>query len=101
MPVDGSAELVGRSLECSRLERLLSVARGGQSAVLVLRGAAGTGKSELLRYAAGRAEDFHVVHAVGVESEMELPFAGLQELCADLVDRLERLPPPQRHTLAT
>jgi DNA-binding CsgD family transcriptional regulator len=101
MPADACAELVGRSLECARLEGLLSSAKGGQSAVLVLRGAAGTGKSELLRYAAGRAEDFHVVRAVGAESDMELPFAGLHQLCAELLNRLQRLPPPQRDALAT
>src|SRR4051812_21204581 len=101
MPMDVCAELVGRSLECARLERLLTAAKGGQSAVLVLRGEAGTGKSELLRYAAESAEDFHVVRAIGVESDMELPFAGLHQLCAELVDRLERLPPPQRDALAT
>ena len=66
MPLEACAELVGRSLECTQLERLLTSARDGQSAVLVLRGATGTGKSELLRHTAERAEDFHVVRTDGV-----------------------------------
>ena len=67
----------------------------------MLRGTAGTGKTALLDYAAERAEGFRVVRAVGVESEMELPFAGLHQLCGPLLDRLERLPAPQRDALAT
>ena len=93
--------LVGRSDECAALDRLLADAKAGQSAVLVLRGAAGTGKSALLDYAAERADGCRMVRAVGVESEMELPFAGLHQLCAALLDRLERLPPPQRDALET
>ena len=93
--------LIGRSEECSRLDRLLGEARAGASAILVLRGAAGAGKTALLDYTAGRADGYRVVRAAGVESEMELPFAGLHQLCAPLLDRLERLPSPQREALAT
>jgi DNA-binding CsgD family transcriptional regulator len=93
--------LLGRGEECARLDRLLADATAGDSAVLVLRGAAGTGKTALLDYAAERAEGYRVVRAVGVESEMELPFAGLHQLCGALLERLERLPPPQCDALKT
>ena len=69
--------------------------------MLVLRGEAGIGKTALLRYAAERAEGCRVLQAVGVESEMELPFAGLHQLCAPLLDGLDRLPPPQHEALGT
>ena len=90
----------GRSSERAVLDRLLSNVRGGQSAVLVVRGEAGVGKSEMLRYVAGAATGFHVAHTAGVESEMELPFAGLHQLCAPMLDRLDALPEPQRQALA-
>ncbi|HEX4187073.1 MAG TPA: AAA family ATPase [Solirubrobacteraceae bacterium] len=93
--------LVGRSAECERLDLLLDAGRAGSSAALVLRGPAGTGKSALLDYAAERAEGYRVERAFGVESEMELPFAGLHQLCSPLLDRLEQLPPPQHDALAT
>jgi DNA-binding CsgD family transcriptional regulator/tetratricopeptide (TPR) repeat protein len=93
--------LSGRPAECATLERLLEATRAGQSAVLVLRGEAGIGKSALLAYAAERAEGCRVVRAVGVESEMELPFASMHQLCAPLLGGLERLPRPQRDALAT
>ena len=73
----------------------------GRSAVLVLRGEPGIGKSALLEYAAERAEGRRVLRATGVEWEMELPFAGLHQLCAGLLDGLGRLPAPQRDALAT
>jgi DNA-binding CsgD family transcriptional regulator len=95
------AVLVGRSEERARLDRLLVETKAGASAILVLRGAAGAGKTALLNYTAGRAEGYRVVRATGAESEMELPFAGLHQLCAPLLDRLEHLPPPQRDALAT
>jgi DNA-binding CsgD family transcriptional regulator len=80
---------------------MLAAAQTGQSAVLVLRGEPGIGKTGLLSYAAQRADRHRVVRAVGVESEMELPFAGLHQLCAPLLGGLDRLPPPQRDALAT
>ena len=67
--------------------------------MLVVRGEAGIGKSALLAYLAGAASDLTVVRAVGVESEMELAFASLHQLCAPMLDRLERLPAPQREAL--
>ena len=79
----------------------MSGARDGQSAALVLRGEPGIGKTALLGYAAKHAEDCRIVRAVGVESEMELPFAGLHQLCAPLLDGLDRLPVPQRDALGT
>jgi DNA-binding CsgD family transcriptional regulator len=91
--------LRGRSAERVQLDRLLEAIHAGQSAVLVLRGEAGIGKTALLEYTAERAEACRVLRAVGVESEMELPFAGLHQLCAQLLEGLEQLPPPQREAL--
>ena len=93
--------LRGRRAECRELDRLLEAMHAGRSAVLVLRGEAGIGKTALLEYIGGHAEDCRVLHAVGVESEMELPFAGLHQLCAPLLGGLGRLPSPQREALAT
>jgi DNA-binding CsgD family transcriptional regulator/tetratricopeptide (TPR) repeat protein len=93
--------LAGRTAECAQLDRALAAARRGQSAVLVLRGEPGVGKTALLGYAGERADGCRVVRALGMESEMELPFAGLQQLCAPLFGGLERLPPPQRAVLDT
>jgi hypothetical protein len=73
----------------------------GQSRVVVLRGEAGVGKSALLDYLFDRVDGWQVARAVGVESEMELAYAGLHQLCGPLLDRLERLPVPQRDALAT
>src|SRR4051794_35874318 len=93
--------LLGRRSERQTLDGLLEAVRGGQSRALVLRGEPGVGKTALLRYAIDSASDLRVVRAVGVESEMELAFAGLQQLCAPMLDRLQRLPAPQRDALAT
>ena len=71
----------------------------GQSRVLVVSGEPGVGKTALLQSAIGSASGFRVMRAVGVESEMELAFAALQQLCAPLIDRLDRLPTPQREAL--
>src|SRR6516225_3560627 len=93
--------LAGRDAESARLDRLLADARAGRSAVLVLRGEPGIGKTALLGYAAERAAGLQVVRAAGVESEMELPFAGLHQLCGPMLGGLGRLPPPQRDALGT
>src|SRR2546427_639941 len=77
--------LAGRGAEGARLDRLLADARARQSAVLVLRGEPGIGKTALLGYAAKRAAGFQVVRAAGVESEMELPFASLHQLCGPML----------------
>jgi hypothetical protein len=97
----GTLMLRGRRDECAVLERLLDGARVGRSAVLVLEGEAGVGKTALLDYAIGSASDLRVLRAVGVESEMELAFAGLHQLCLPVLDRVERLPLPQRDALLT
>jgi DNA-binding CsgD family transcriptional regulator len=93
--------LRGRSDECATLDRLISAARSGQSQVLVLRGEAGVGKTALLEYVVECASGFRVARAAGVESEVELAFAGLHQLCAPMLDRLDQLPAPQREALAT
>jgi DNA-binding CsgD family transcriptional regulator/tetratricopeptide (TPR) repeat protein len=93
--------LLDRRSECEVLDRLLEAVRGGQSRVLVLRGEPGVGKTALLEYVVGQTSGFRVARAAGVQSEMELAFAGLQLLCAPMLDRLERLPPPQRDALGT
>jgi hypothetical protein len=91
--------LRGRASEREALDRLIAGARDGQSGVLVIRGAAGIGKTTLMRYAAGQATAFRVVEIAGVESERELPFAGLQQFCRPLLDRLDALAQPQRDAL--
>jgi DNA-binding CsgD family transcriptional regulator len=96
-----SRELLGRRVECEALDRVLANVRGGQSAVLVIRGEAGVGKTALLRCLIDGASGYRVARAAGVESEMELPFAGLHQLCGPMLDRLDRLPAPQRDALAT
>jgi hypothetical protein len=93
--------LAGRAAECATLDGMLAAARAGRSGVLVLRGEAGIGKSALLEYAAERAHECRVLRAVGVEWEMELPFAGLHQLCAELLDGRARLPEPQGDAIAT
>jgi DNA-binding CsgD family transcriptional regulator len=91
--------LRGRGDECEALDALLAGVRVGRSGVLVLRGEAGIGKTALLRYLIESASDLTVARAVGVESEMELAFAGLHQLSGPMLDRLERLPAPQRGAL--
>src|SRR3954464_13416978 len=93
--------LLGRRSECDALDRLVATVRSGQSAVLVVRGEAGVGKSALLAYLLERASGFRIARAAGAESEMELAFAGLHQLCAPMLDRLDHLPAPQRDALAT
>jgi hypothetical protein len=93
--------LLGRRSECDRLDRLVATVRAGHSAVLVVRGEAGVGKSALLEFLTERASGCRIARAAGVESEMELPFAGLHQLCGPMLDHLDRLPAPQRDALAT
>jgi hypothetical protein len=91
--------LLGRTGELEILDQLMRDVRSGQSAVLVVRGEPGIGKTALLRHLIGQASGFHVVRAAGVESEMELAFAGLHQLCAPMLGRLGSLAEPQRHGL--
>jgi hypothetical protein len=83
------------------LDRLIEAVRAGESRALVLRGEPGVGKTALLDYLSGHAPGCSVVWAVGVQSEMELAFAAVHQLCAPMLDRLERLPGPQREALGT
>jgi DNA-binding CsgD family transcriptional regulator len=92
-------ELLGRTSEREVLDRVLANVRGGQSALLVIRGEAGIGKTALLQYGANQASGFRVVHVTGAEAEMELPFAGIHQLCAPALDQLDVLPQPQQDAL--
>jgi len=91
--------LGGRRDERAVMDGLPDDARTGRSGVLVLRGEAGIGKTALLEYASESASDFRLFRAVGVESEMELAFAALHQLCAPVDDFVDRLPAPQREAL--
>src|SRR5690349_10764704 len=88
---EAAVTLLGRRAECEALDALLADALAGRSRVLVLRGEPGVGKSALLDYAAERSDGFRVAKAVGVESEMELPYSGLHQLCAPVLDHLGAL----------
>jgi DNA-binding CsgD family transcriptional regulator len=92
---------LGRHTECEALDRLLADVASGISRVTVLRGDAGVGKSELLSYLSQRVAGWRVATAVGVESEMELAYSGLHQLCGPMLHRLDWLPAPQREALAT
>jgi DNA-binding CsgD family transcriptional regulator len=88
-----------RTSEREVLDRLMAQGREGHSAVLVIRGEAGIGKTALLRYAARQASGFRVAQVTGVEAEMELPFAGIHQLCAPVLDELDALPQAQQDAL--
>jgi len=94
-------ELTDRYRECGVLDRLVDGVRAGDGRALVVRGEPGVGKTVLLDYLASRASGCRVVRAVGVQSEMELAFAGLHQLCAPMLDHAESLPAPQRAALRT
>ena len=91
--------LLDRLPERAALSQLLDTARAGRSGVLVVCGEPGIGKTALLEYAIGSAAGLRVAQVAGVESEMELAFAALQQLCAPMLDKLESLPDPQRDAL--
>src|SRR5215472_15459117 len=93
--------LLDRGSERNVLERLVTGVRAGQSRVLVLRGEAGVGKTALLEHLSAAAEGCRIVRASGIESEMELAFAGLHALCMPMLGRLGHLPGPQRDALST
>src|SRR4051794_22556665 len=83
------------------LDRLLAAVREGESRALVIRGDAGVGKSALLNHVRDHASGCRVALAAGVQSEIELAFGGLRQLCSPLLERVERLPVPQRDALST
>ncbi|MGW6276190.1 helix-turn-helix transcriptional regulator [Kribbella sp. NPDC055071] len=91
--------LRGRAREREQIDRALGAVRSGESAVLVLRGEAGIGKTALLRYCMSQASDCQVAQLAGVESEVELPFAALHQLCAPLLEEIPPLPEPQERAL--
>jgi DNA-binding CsgD family transcriptional regulator len=100
MPNEGRAQrLRGRAGECETLRGLISTVRSGSSQVLVLRGEAGVGKTALLEYTSDLPSGFRCVQVAGVQSDMELAFAGLHQLCAPLLNHLDELPEPQREAL--
>ena len=94
-------ELIDRGAERILLDGVLRDVRSGQSRVLVLHGDPGVGKSALMHYLASQASGCRLIRAAGVESEMELAYAALHQLCAPMLDRLDHLPPPQREALGT
>ena len=93
--------LLGRATECALLDDVVSAIRRGEGRSLVLRGEAGIGKTALLKHLVDSAPDLTVLRAVGAESEMELAYASLHQLCAPLLERLLRLPEPQGQALET
>jgi DNA-binding CsgD family transcriptional regulator len=101
-PIRGrSSELAGRRSEIEMLDGLVEAVRAGESRTLVIRGEPGVGKTALLEHMVERASGFRVARAAGVQSELELAFAGLHQLLAPMLDRLEHLPGPQRDALRT
>jgi DNA-binding CsgD family transcriptional regulator len=101
MATETALVLRGRRNECRTLDGLLEAVRAGESRALVLRGEPGIGKTALLEYVRERASGCRMARAAGVQSELELAFAGLHQLCAPLLDRLDRLPAPQQEALGT
>ena len=99
MPAIRGLGFVGRTRERERLDAVLAHARAGQSAVLLLRGEPGIGKTALLRYAARQASGMRTAEIDGVQAEMELPFAGIHQLCAPHLDGLQQLAEPQQNAL--
>jgi DNA-binding CsgD family transcriptional regulator len=97
--LSSGGRLLGREREREVLDRLLDVARGGRGGVLVLHGEAGVGKTALLESAAGAAREFRIARTSGIEAEMELPFAAVQQLCSPLFELMDRLPHPQHEAL--
>ena len=99
VPAGFTAGLTGRRAECGVLDRLVEAVQAGESRALVAVGEPGVGKTVLLEYLAGRAAGCQVARASGVQSEMELAFAGLHQLCAPMIDRAGHLPAPQQDAL--
>jgi AAA ATPase domain len=91
-----AVQLLGRQRESDVLDRVLEAARDGRGGVLAVYGEPGVGKTALLDYVVEAGADFRIARTVGVEGEMELAFAALQQLCSPSLDLFERLPDPQR-----
>src|SRR4029453_6324635 len=98
-PIREPGSLQGRGSECALLDDVIAAVRVGESRTLLLHGEAGIGKTALLHYAVASAADLRVLRASGVESEMELAFGSLHQLCAPLLGAVDRLPAPQRGAL--
>src|ERR1700729_664999 len=98
-PSLSSGRLFGREREREVLDRLLDGVRGGRGGVLVVHGEAGVGKTALLEYAVEAGREFRIARTSGVEAEIELPFAAVQQLCSPFLGFLDRLPQPQREAL--
>ena len=92
--------MLGRQREREVLGRLLNAARAGDGGALVVNGEPGVGKTALLEWTADEGQQLRVLRTIGVEGEMELPFAALQQLCSPILDRSQRLPAPQRDALS-
>jgi DNA-binding CsgD family transcriptional regulator len=97
--LSSAGRLVGREREREALDRLLDGARDRRGGVLLLHGEAGVGKTALLEYATEAASDFRIARTSGVEGEMELPFAAIQQLCSPFLELASRLPQPQQEAL--
>jgi hypothetical protein len=97
----GAPRLTDRRSECAALDQFVDGVRAGEGRALVVRGESGVGKTALLDYGVRSAADLRVVRIAGVESEMELPFAALHQMCGPMLDCLGRLPGPQRDALGT
>ena len=91
--------MLGREREREVLDRLLDGARGGRGGVLVVHGEAGVGKTALLEYAVEAGRGFRIARASGIDAEMELPFAAVQQLCSPRLELMDHLPEPQRDAL--
>ncbi|MEV5966755.1 LuxR C-terminal-related transcriptional regulator [Kribbella sp. NPDC051952] len=100
-PAVSKLALTGRQAECGVLDQVIGAVRSGESRALVLHGEAGVGKSALMDYVVCQAQDFDVTRVVAVQSEMELAFAGLHQLCAPALHLLGELPAPQAEALRT
>jgi AAA ATPase domain len=99
--VGRTSGLVDRAIEREAVDRLIADVRDGRSRVLVIRGDAGVGKTARLEYLQQSTSGFQVAKATGVESERELPYAGVHQLCEAMLGRIDGLPGPQRDALAT
>src|SRR5450631_1955172 len=98
--LSSGGQLLGRECEREVLDRLVDGVRGGRGGVLVVHGEAGVGKTALLDYAVGAAREFRIARTSGIEAEMELPFAAVQQLCSPFLELMDRLPQPQHEALS-